>query len=308
MDKLRKDWTIDDIKKIYNEPLLKLVSIASKIHSEYHDYKKIELTTLISYKTGGCSEDCAYCAQSSKLIKDSKYLSKEEILEKANSCKQKGINRVCLSAAWKEIPESKFEEIIDIIESLKNIGLKVCLTMGQISFNQAQRLAKVGITAYNHNIDTSEDYYPKIFKKRNFNERIQTIETLIKAGIPHCCGGIIGMGEGHLDRIKLLHTLATLPVHPFTIPINGLIPIKGTPLEDKTPIESFEIVRMIAVARIIMPKSNIELAAGRIYLNNEAQTLCFLAGANAIFIGEKLLTAPNPEEENDFKLLKSLVY
>lgn len=308
MDKLRKDWTIDDIKKIYNEPLLKLVSLASKIHSEYHDYKKIELTTLISYKTGGCSEDCAYCAQSSKLIKDSKYLSKEEILEKANSCKQKGINRVCLSAAWKEIPESKFEEIIDIIESLKNIGLKVCLTMGQISFNQAQRLAKVGITAYNHNIDTSEDYYPKIFKKRNFNERIQTIETLIKAGIPHCCGGIIGMGEGHLDRIKMLHTLATLPVHPFTIPINGLIPIKGTPLEDKTPIESFEIVRMIAVARIIMPKSNIELAAGRIYLNNEAQTLCFLAGANAIFIGEKLLTAPNPEEENDFKLLKSLVY
>lgn len=308
MDKLRNNWTIDEIKKIYNTPFLKLISLASKIHNEYHDYKKIELTTLISYKTGGCSEDCAYCAQSSKLIKKSKYLSKEEILEKAKSCKQKGINRVCLSAAWKKIPESKFEEIIDIIQSLKNMGLNVCLTMGQISLNQAQRLAEVGITAYNHNIDTSEDFYPKIFTKRNFTERIQTLKTLIKVGIPHCCGGIIGMGESHLDRIKILHTLATLPVHPYTVPINALIPIKGTPLENYKPVDSYEIIKMIAVARIIMPKSNIELAAGRIYLNNEAQTLCFLAGANAIFVGEKLLTAPNPEEENDFKLLKALVY
>ncbi|MCX7985823.1 MAG: biotin synthase BioB [Bacteroidales bacterium] len=309
MDMIRNDWTIEEIGTIYHTPLLELIAYAANIHRRYHSYREIELSTLISIKTGGCPEDCAYCAQSARYathVDEPQEMSKEEIIARAKELKSKGIPRVCLSAAWRQLPPNKFDEILEVIRIIKNMGMKVCLTMGKISADQAKQLAEVGITAYNHNIDTSENFYPKIITTRTFKSRLETIYRLIEAGIPHCCGGIIGLGESEKDRISMIHTLATLPKHPFTIPINALMPIEGTPLEQNKPVSTWELVRVIATVRVVMPTTHIELAAGRIQLNDEAQALCFMAGANAIFVGDKLLTAPNPSENNDIRLLNLL--
>lgn len=309
MSVIRNDWSLEEISQIYNKPLLELVAEAATFHRQYHDYRQMELSTLISIKTGGCPEDCAYCAQSARYqtyVDEPQEMSKEEIIARAAELKAKGVPRVCLSAAWRQLPPNRFDEILEIIGILKSMGLKVCLTMGRLSADQARQLAEAGITAYNHNIDTSERYYSKIITTRTFKSRLETIHRLIEAGVPHCCGGIIGLGESEEDRISMLHTLATLPKHPFTVPINALMPIEGTPLANNKPVSSWEIIRIIATTRIVMPATHIELAAGRIQLNDEAQALCFLAGANAIFVGEKLLTAPNPNESRDMQLLNIL--
>jgi len=309
MSIIRTDWTIEEISQIFHRPLLELVAEAASIHRQFHSYREMELSTLISIKTGGCPEDCAYCAQSARYqtyVDEPREMNRDEIIARAAELKAKGVPRVCLSAAWRQLPPNRFDEILEIIGTLKSMGMKVCLTMGRLSADQAKQLAEAGITAYNHNIDTSERFYPKIISTRTFRSRLDTIHRLIDAGVPHCCGGIIGLGENDEDRISMIHTLATLPKHPFTVPINALMPIDGTPLANNKPVSSWELVRIIATTRIVMPATHIELAAGRIQLNDEAQALCFLAGANAIFVGDKLLTAPNPNESHDIQLLNIL--
>jgi len=305
---IRNNWTLEEIKSIYHSPLLALVYQAAGIHKQFHQADKLKLSTLISVKTGACEEDCSYCAQSSRHktnIKPS-ILNQDETLRLAKQALDNGVPRVCLSASWKKIPQNKFENILDTIKKVKAMGLNVCLTMGTVSEEQAEQLSAAGINAYNHNIDTSKEFYDKIITTRTFDSRIETLKTLQKHNVNICSGGIIGLGESHDDRISMLHSLATLPKHPYTVPLNTLIPIDGTPLEANRLTDSWDIIRMIASTRIIMPATQIELAAGRVHLSKEAQALCFMAGVNGIFIGEKLLTANNPEQDTDMKLLHDL--
>lgn len=307
---IRNDWTYEEVKKIFRQPLLELVFAAAKMHREYHDPMKMKISMLISVKTGACAEDCAYCAQSSRYkthVIPHKSLSVEEVLKEATEAKDKGVERICLSASWREIPEGKaFDELLQMIEGAKKMGLSVCCTTGMLNEEQSKELAKAGITAYNHNLDTSDEYYHNIITTRSYKERLDTLDRLIDAGVQHCTGGIIGMGESEDDRISMIHKLATLRKHPYTVPLNMLVPIEGTPLEKKKSVEVFEMVRMIAAVRIVMPEAKICLAAGRKQMSDEGQALCFLAGANSIFVGTKLLTTPNPEIESDLELLKKL--
>lgn len=306
----RNNWTFDEIKKIYDQPLLELIFAAAKVHREHHDPLKMKISMLISVKTGACAEDCSYCAQASRYkthVIPHKSLTIKEVIKEAADAKAKGVERVCLSASWREIPEEKtFDEILEMIAGVKKMGMSVCCTMGMLNEKQSEELAKAGITAYNHNLDTSDEYYPNIITTRSYKERLNTIDRLIDAGVQHCTGGIIGMDEGEDDRISMIHKLATLRKHPYTVPLNMLVPIEGTPLEKQKPIEVFEMVRMIATVRMVMPVSKICLAAGRKQMSDEGQALCFLAGANSIFVGTKLLTTPNPEIESDLKLLIKL--
>lgn len=309
MNEIKNNWTLEEVRRIYHTPLLDLVHQAASIHREHHNAQAVKLSTLISIKTGGCVEDCAYCAQSSRYqthVQKPHFLSKDETIKLAQEALDKGIPRVCLSASWKKIPMTHFTELIDTIDTIKKMGLAVCLTMGSVSTEQAKQLAKVGVTAYNHNIDTSKEHYQNIITTRTFDDRINTINTLIDAGLNHCSGGIIGLGETEDDRISMLHTLATLKKQPYSVPLNTLIPIKGTPLEHNTLVTSWDIIRMIATTRILMPKTHIELAAGRVQLTDEAQALCFMAGANSIFAGDKLLTTDNPAANKDKELLDEL--
>lgn len=307
---IRNDWKYNEIKKLYYQPLLELIYKAAKVHREYHNSLKMKISILISVKTGACVEDCAYCAQSSRYkthVTLHKSMTVQEVLNEASDAKAKGVERVCLSASWREIPEGKaFGELLEIIEGVKNMGMSVCCTMGMLSEKQSEKLAEAGITAYNHNLDTSDEFYPNIISTRSYNERINTINRLIDAGVQHCTGGIIGMGESEDDRISMIHKLATLRKHPYTVPLNMLVPVEGTPLEKQEPVDIFEMLRMIATVRTVMPESKICLAAGRKQMSDEGQALCFLAGANSIFVGTKLLTTPNPEIESDLKLLKKL--
>ncbi len=307
---IRTDWNIDEIKNIYHSPLLDLVYKAASIHRKYHDPLKIKVSQLISIKTGACVEDCAYCAQSSRYntgVQPHKTLSLQEVLKEAAGAKEKGVERVCLSASWRNVPEGKqFEELLQMISEVKKMGLSACCTLGMINEKQAESLAKAGITAYNHNLDTSDKFYSQIISTRSYQDRLDTIDRLINAGVQHCTGGIIGMGETEEDRISMIHKLATMRKHPYTVPLNTLVPIQGTPLEKMPLLSSWEMIRMIAVVRIVMPKSMICLAAGRKQMADEAQALCFLAGANSIFVGTKLLTTPNPELDDDMELMKKI--
>jgi biotin synthase len=307
---VRTNWDVEEIKNIFHQPLLELVFKAAKLHREYHDPLKMKISILISVKTGACPEDCAYCAQSSRYktyVTPQLNLSFDEVLKEATDAKSKGVERVCLSASWREVPEGKsFDDLLKMIAGVKKMGLSVCCTTGMLNINQSEKLAEAGITAYNHNIDTSDEFYPNIISTRSYNERLDTINRLIDAGVQHCTGGIIGMGESEDDRISMIHKLATLRKHPYTVPLNMLVPIEGTPLENKKPVDVFEMVRMIAAVRTVMPESKICLAAGRKQMSDEGQALCFLAGANSVFVGTKLLTTPNPEIESDLKLLKKL--
>jgi biotin synthase len=283
---------------------------ASSVHREFHDPSKIKVSQLISIKIGACIEDCAYCAQSSRYntgVEPHKTLTVQEVLNEALQSKEKRIERVCLSASWREIPEGKqFDELLQMISKVKEMGLSVCCTLGMINENQARSLAKSGITAYNHNLDTSDEYYSKIITTRSYKDRIDTINRLIDAGIQHCTGGIIGLGESVDDRVSMIHQLATMKKHPYTVPLNTLVPIKGTPLENNPVLPSWDMIRIIATVRMVMPQSMICLAAGRKQMTDESQAMCFLAGANSIFVGTKLLTTPNPEMESDMELLKKL--
>lgn len=310
MNLIRNDWQIGEIKEIYNTPLLELIYRAASIHRQFHEADKINLNTLISIKTGACVEDCAYCSQSARYntdVEPQPLMKLDKVLEEARRAKANGVPRVCLSASWRSVPAGKdFENVLEMIQKVREMGMKVCCTLGMISTEQAKILANAGISAYNHNLDTSEAFYDEIITTRTYKDRLNTLNNLQEAGVSYCSGGIIGMGETVDDRISMIHTLATMKTHPYTVPLNILIPISGTPLENKPCVPVWDMIRLIATTRIVMPKTVICLAAGRVYMNDEAQALCFMAGANSIFIGDKLLTTENPDCNHDVRLLDIL--
>ena len=302
-----KKYNLKEIKKIIFLPLADLIFKAQTVHQENFKSSDFQLASLISIKTGSCPEDCKYCPQSAHYNVD---LKKEKLIEiarvkkAAETAKNNGADRFCMGAAWKKLPDGKdFDKVIEMIKTVKSLNLEACVTLGSINELQAKKLKDAGLDAYNHNIDTSPEFYKKIITTRTFNERLDTIKIVRKAGISVCCGGIIGMGESWNDRAKMLEVLANLSPHPESVPINALVPSKGTPLEKQELIKPFDMVRMIATTRIIMPKARVRLSAGRKELSQETQMLCFLAGANSIFYGDTLLTTPNNEMKEDKKLI-----
>lgn len=306
----RVDWRREEVAELYETPLLTLIAKASAIHARHHSYEEIQCCTLLSIKTGGCPEDCAYCPQSARYstgVQAEKLLDLATVMEAATRAQQTGATRFCMGAAWRQVRDNNdFERVLEMVRDVCGLGLEVCCTLGMLTEEQAQRLADAGLYAYNHNLDTSESFYDDIISTRTYADRLETIGNVRKAGITVCCGGIVGMGESDDDRIDLLHTLATLNPHPESVPINALVPVGGTPLGEQASLDPFEFVRMIACARILMPTSQVRLSAGRLSLTDEAQALAFLAGANSIFVGDTLLTTPNPEADRDRQLLKRL--
>ena len=306
---IRSNWTQNEILKILNLPLIELILKAQKIHKKYFPKKDVQLASLLSIKTGSCPENCKYCPQSAHYntgIKKEALISVKEVLKKAKKAKNSGASRFCMGAAWREVKDgSEFNKVIKMVEGIKKIGMESCVTLGMLNQKQANKLAKAGLKAYNHNIDTSPNFYKKIITTRTFQERIDTIKRVRKAGITVCCGGIIGMGEKIKDRAEMLKLLTNFKPHPESVPINALVPSEGTPLANRKKINSIELVKMCATARIVMPKSRVRLSAGRKDLTNEAQILCFMAGANSIFYGDKLLTTGNNDTSADISLLKS---
>jgi len=308
--KLRHDWTRQEIRAYYRLPLPELIFQAQIVHRNYHHPEKVQLCRLLSIKTGGCPEDCAYCPQSAHYqtgLRRQGLLGTGEVLEAARRAKSEGATRFCMGAAWREVPEGpEFDQVLDMVRGVSDLGLEVCCTLGMLTSGQAGRLKEAGLTAYNHNLDTSPEFYGKIITTRNYQERLKTIAHVRDAGITVCCGGILGMGESEEDRIGLLHQLATLNPHPESVPINQLVRAMGTPLESAAELDPIIMVRTIATARILMPESMVRLAAGRQEMSEEAVTLCFLAGANSIFTGERLLTTANPAADEDAALLRRL--
>lgn len=302
--------TLADFRAFYQLPLHELLFRAAQVHREHHDPADIQRCVLLSIKTGGCSEDCGYCAQSARFktgVEATPLLSLEEVREKATRAKELGASRFCMGTAWREVKDGpQFERILDMVRTVRELGMEACVTLGMLSTDQAQKLADAGLTAYNHNLDTSRDYYPNIISTRTYDDRLRTLQAVQDAGISVCCGGIIGMGESEDDRLALLVELANLEKTPESVPINVLVPIAGTPLEDAPPVDSIELVRLIATARIAFPKARVRLSAGRDRMSRELQVLCFMAGANSIFFGDKLLTAPNPSAEGDAELFRSM--
>lgn len=303
-------YTRDEIARIYNSPVLDLIYRGATVHREHFNSREVQVCTLLSVKTGGCPEDCAYCPQAARYstgVDVHKLMEPEDVLEKAREAKEAGSTRFCMGAAWREVRDNKdFDKVIEMVKGVNNMGMEVCCTMGMLSESQAQKLKDAGLYAYNHNVDTSEDYYNHIISTRNYDERLETLHNVRKADISVCSGGIIGMGETEDDRIGMLFTLANLPEYPESVPINALVPVEGTPLEEQPRVSVWEMVRMIATARIIMPKAMVRLSAGRIFMNEEEQALCFMAGANSIFAGDKLLTTANKEVTEDQQLFQTL--
>ncbi|MDP3506903.1 MAG: biotin synthase BioB [Candidatus Melainabacteria bacterium] len=308
---VRVDWKRVEIEELFKKPLLDLVFIAADVNRKYHDSQALQRCTLLSVKTGGCSEDCAYCPQSARYqtgVENLGLLSLESVLEAATQAKSQGSSRFCMGAAWRQVTDGEdFDRVISMVEGVsQQTGMEVCCTLGMLNAEQAARLKTAGLTAYNHNLDTSAEYYGEIISTRVYEERLETLENVRQAGISVCCGGIIGMGESIEDRVGLLHRLCTLPSHPESVPINVLVPVAGTPLAESKGLNVFELVRMVAIARILMPQARVRLSAGRVGLSPEAQALCFLAGANSIFAGDKLLTTPNNDQDDDLKLVADL--
>ncbi|WP_223559457.1 biotin synthase BioB [Chryseobacterium lathyri] len=309
---VRNNWTKEEIEEIYHQPLLKLIYKASTVHREWHDPSEVQISTLLSIKTGGCPEDCSYCGQAARYhtnIKVQALLPTETVIAHAQKAKDSGSSRFCMAAAWREVRNNRdFDRVIDMVKGVNELGLEVCCTLGMLTEEQAIRLQEAGLYAYNHNLDTSEQYYEEIISTRTFDNRINTINNVRKAGITVCSGGIIGLGETHSDRISMLLTLATMPKHPESVPINALARVAGTPLEDNEKVDTWEMVRMIATARIVMPSSMVRLSAGRIEMNETEQAWCFMAGANSIFTGERetLLVTPNPGVSEDMQMLEKL--
>ncbi len=307
---IRNNWTKEEIQKIYELPLLELVYRAATIHRTYNNTAEVQVCTLLSVKTGGCSEDCAYCPQAARYHTDIKIhalMQTDEVLEYALKAKKAGSTRFCMGAAWREIRDNRdFERVLEMVRGVNAMGMEVCCTLGMLTESQAEKLADAGLYAYNHNLDTSAEYYDEIITTRTYDERLNTLGNVRKAGISVCCGGIIGLGETHEDRINMLCTLATLPEHPESIPINALVRVKGTPLENNPKVDIWDMVRMIATARILMPESMVRLSAGRTEMSIPEQAFCFMAGANSIFAGDKLLTTPNPSFEEDNAMFELL--
>jgi biotin synthase len=307
---LRNDWTKEEISEIYHKPVMELIYEAATVHRENNDPNEVQVCTLLSIKTGGCPEDCAYCPQAARYQTDvnvHKLLDVDMVLDKAQKAKNSGSTRFCMGAAWREVRDNRdFDKVIEMVKGVNGMGMEVCCTLGMLSDDQAKRLKEAGLYAYNHNLDTSEDHYEEIISTRTYDDRLETLDNVRNADISVCSGGIIGMGETTEDRIGMLHTLSNLPKHPESVPVNALVPVPGTPLEDQPKVSVWEMVRMIATARIIMPKAMVRLSAGRVRMSVEEQALCFLAGANSIFAGDELLTTPNPEVDQDKQMFQTL--
>lgn len=306
----RQNWTLEALREIYDLPFLELISKSNRIHEQNHKASEIQVCSLISIKTGGCSEDCKYCAQSSRYqtaVSAKAMMSVAEVVRDAKKAIDRGASRVCLGAAWREIRDSKqFEDILLMIKEITGMGAEVCCTLGMLKEHQAARLKEAGLYAYNHNLDSSEEFYKTIITTRTYQDRLTTLDIAEKASLSVCCGGILGMGESIDDRLGLLLTLSRRNPHPESVPINRLSQIPGTPLENQATVPVWEMVRMIATARIVMPKAMIRLSAGRLEMSFEEHTLCFLAGANSIFAGEKLLTVANTPIDRDEEMFQLL--
>jgi biotin synthase len=307
---VRHDWKRGEVEDIYRTPLTELVFRAQSVHRQLHAPDRVQTCQLLSIKTGGCPEDCAYCPQSAHYDADVErqgLLGAQHVISVAREASDRGVTRFCMGAAWRQVPEgAEFERVLEMVRGVSALGMEVCCTLGMLNERQAVRLKEAGLTAYNHNLDTSPEFYGSIITTRGYDDRLRTLAEVRKAGIAVCCGGILGMGERESDRIGLLQQLATLEPHPESVPINMLVRVAGTPLGSMPAVGPLEMVRAVATARILMPASRVRLAAGRKQLSAEAVTLCFLAGANSIFVGEKLLTTPNPGPDEDVQLLQTL--
>lgn len=303
----RHDWTVEEIQALLDQPLMDLLWQAQAVHRSANPGYQVQLASLLSVKTGGCEEDCAYCPQSmhhSSDVTGQPELDVESVLERARAAKAAGADRFCMGWAWREIREgAPFEAMLSMVRGVRELGLEACVTAGMLTDQQADRLAEAGLTAYNHNLDTSPEHYDQIISTRSYQERLETLQRVRRAGVTLCCGGIIGMGESQRDRASMLQVLAGMNPHPESVPINALVAVEGTPLEEREPVDPLELVRMVATARILMPSSRVRLSAGREQMNREAQILCLLAGADSIFYGETLLTTSNPQVEADRSLL-----
>ncbi len=304
-----KRWEFEEVMELAKTPFFELIEKAREVHKKYHNSNEVEIATLCSIKTGSCPEDCKYCPQSAHYnteLKKEPLMIKEEILSHAKKAKESGATRFCMGAAWRRLHAKDTEKMCDIISSVKALGIETCATFGTLTKEQAQEIKKAGLDYYNHNIDTSEEYYDKIITTRPYSERIQTLEHVADAGINICCGGIVGMGETFEDRLKMLITLSKLKKQPDSIPINMLVKAKGTPLENAKDIDPFEYIRLVAITRIMFPKAFVRLSAGRFNMSDEMQAMCFMCGANSIFYGEKLLTTQNNDSNADLNLLQRL--
>ncbi|MEM8931995.1 MAG: biotin synthase BioB [Acidobacteriota bacterium] len=309
-DAPRHDWTLAEIRALHDLPLPELIYRAQTVHRQRHDPTTVQMCTLLSIKTGACPEDCAYCPQSARYrtdVEPERLMDTETVLAAARRARENGSTRFCMGAAWRHVRDGRdFDRVLDMVRGVRELGMEACATLGMVTREQAERLADAGLTAYNHNLDTGPDYYPEIITTRTYDERLDTLQHARDAGVTLCSGGIVGLGESIDDRLDMLRVLASLDPHPESVPVNALVAVDGTPLGDRAPVEPIEMVRMIATARIVLPTSRVRLSAGRTAMSDETQALCFLAGANSIFAGDKLLTTPNPGEDRDRALLDRL--
>ncbi len=307
---MKHNWTVEDIEAIYDKPLMELIYEAATVHRQHNAYAEVQISSLISIKTGGCPEDCAYCPQAARYnthVKAHKLMEVEEVVETAKKAKAGGSSRLCMGAAWREVRDNRdFDKVLEMVKQVNALDMEVCCTLGMLNYEQAQKLADAGLYAYNHNVDTSEDYYDEIITTRTYQDRLKTLENVRKANLTICSGGIIGLGESRKDRIGMLKVLSNLQPHPESVPINTLVRVPGTPLEDQPKVPVQDLVRMIATARILMPKTVVRLSAGRMEMSLSDQALCFMAGANSIFAGDQLLTTPNPDFQEDKQMFDIL--
>ncbi len=310
MSEMRHDWTKEEILDIYNKPLMELLYEASTIHREHHDPNVVQVSTLLSIKTGGCPEDCGYCPQAARYhtdIEGNDLMTVQQVKAQALRAKSSGSSRVCMGAAWRNVKDGpEFNQVLEMVRTINKLDMEVCCTLGMLTENQAHRLAEAGLYAYNHNLDSSEEYYKEVISTRGYQDRLDTIDNVRKTNVTVCSGGIIGMGEREEDRAGMLVALATLNPQPESVPINALVAVEGTPMENETPIEIWDMIRMVATTRIVMPETQVRLSAGRTQMSREGQAMCFFAGANSIFAGDKLLTTPNPDVNEDMEMFELL--
>ena len=310
MSVTRHNWTKEEILEIYNKPLMELLYEAATIHREHHDPNTVQVSTLLSIKTGGCPEDCGYCPQAARYhteLEGNDLMKVSHVKAQALRAKASGSSRVCMGAAWRNVKDGpEFDQVLEMVRTINKLDMEVCCTLGMITENQAQRLAEAGLYAYNHNLDSSEEYYKEVISTRGYQDRLDTIDNVRKTNVTVCSGGIIGMGENEADRAGMLVALATLNPQPESVPINALVAVDGTPMEDQEPVEIWDMIRMVATTRIVMPETQVRLSAGRTQMSREGQAMCFFAGANSIFAGDKLLTTPNPDVNEDMKMFKLL--
>ncbi|WP_304139751.1 biotin synthase BioB [Mesonia mobilis] len=306
----KHNWTKEEILEIYNKPLMHLLYEAATVHREHHDANKVQVSTLLSIKTGGCPEDCGYCPQAARYhtdIEGNELMSVNQVKAQALRAKASGSSRVCMGAAWRNVKDGpEFDNVLEMVRTINKLDMEVCCTLGMLTENQAKRLEEAGLYAYNHNLDTSEEYYKEVISTRGYEDRLETLDNVRKTNVTVCSGGIIGMGESAEDRAGMLVALATLNPQPESVPINALVPVEGTPMEEQQKVSIWEMVRMVATTRIVMPETQVRLSAGRTDMSREGQAMCFFAGANSIFAGDKLLTTPNPDVTEDMVMFKEL--